>query len=96
MESLNEVDDFLERQGEIVKALAEAKHAEEVHAAARAKRRLASSALLMKALDAKLARVRADKLVADYEASQGRPRKRVMTEHEVMAEFENCGVVELE
>jgi hypothetical protein len=72
MESLNEVDDFLERQGDIVRVLAAAKHAEEVHKAAMRDGRPLSS-LLMKAIDAKLLRAEANGLVADYEARNELP-----------------------
>jgi hypothetical protein len=75
MESLNEVDDFLERQGDIVRVLAAAKHAEEVHKAAMRDGRPLSS-LLMKSLDAKLLRNQANEMVEDYEAKHEQTNTR--------------------
>jgi hypothetical protein len=65
-QALDEVEDFLERQGEIVRALAEAKHAEAVLENEQL-RWPRTSSLLMRRLDAKLLRNTADKLIAQYE-----------------------------
>lgn len=86
---LDEVEDFLERQGHIVKALAEANHAENVLTKARAAHTFGPSSLLMKALDAKLLRNTANKLVAEYEEAQSLvgTRPKFVTDDEVISEF---------